>query len=129
MSPKARSITGWVLTVLITLLFIFSAFAKLKGGEEVAKGVATMGITMDTIRIIGIVELLCALLFVIPRTGILGTLLIASYGGGIIATHLEHQLPILVPVLLQCVIFITAVIRFPELSERLMGRSKTVLNN
>jgi hypothetical protein len=121
MSPKARNITGWVLTALIGLLLIFSAIIKIKGGDEMAKNIVAMGLTMDNIKIIGVVEIICALLFIIPRTGVLGTLLVAAYLGGAIATHVEHQLPVMMPILVECLVFITAIIRFPELSRRLMG--------
>jgi hypothetical protein len=121
MSPKARNITGWVLTALIGLLLIFSALIKIKGGDEMAKNIVAMGLTMDNIKIIGVVEIICALLFIIPRTGVLGTLLVAAYLGGAIATHVEHQLPVMMPILVECLVFITAIIRFPELSRRLMG--------
>lgn len=123
MTPKTRNIIGWVFTVLITLLLVFTAILKIKGGDEMAKNVTAMGLTMDTVRVIGIVELICALLFIIPRTSVLGTLLVAAYMGGAIATHVQHQLPITVPVIVECLVFISAAIRFPELTRRLRGNT------
>lgn len=121
MSPKTRNIIGWVLTGLIALAFIASAFMKLTGNEEAMKGAAAMGLSEGTFKMLGVIELLSVVLFIIPRTGLLGTLLLAAYLGGAIATHLEHQQPVTVPVILQCLVWITATIRFPELSSRLMG--------
>ncbi len=126
MSPKTRKIIGWVLTGLLAFVFLSSAFMKLKGGAEMAKGAAAFGLTLGTIQIIGVVEVISLVLFAIPRTGLLGTLLLAAYLGGAIATHLEHNMPIMVPVIIQCILWITAVIRFPELSRRLMGSNATV---
>ena len=91
------------------------------------KMLGTMGMTLATIRTVGIVELLCIVLFAIPRTGVLGAMLLSAYVGGAIATHLEHSLPVTMPVIIECVVFITAVIRFPELLRRLTG--KVVLAN
>jgi len=126
MSPKTRNIVGWVLTCLIALVLLFSAALKLKGGEEMAKNIAGMGFTLDSIKIIGVVEILCALFFIFPRTGVLGSLLVAAYLGGAIATHAEHQMPVMVPVAIECLVFITAAIRFPELTRRLMGTTVVV---
>jgi len=73
-------------------------------------------------RYIGALELFCSILFILPRTGILGTLLVAAYMGGAIATCLEHGQSILVLCLVEAVAWITAVIRFPELLPRIQGK-------
>lgn len=121
MSTKTRNIIGWILTGLLAALFLFSAFMKIAGSEEVVKGAAAMGLSTETLRMIGIVEILSVVLFVIPRTGLLGTLLLAAYLGGAIATHVEHQQSWFAPAAIQALVWITATIRFPELSRRLMG--------
>ncbi len=121
MSPKTRNIIGWILTGLIALVFLGSGAMKIMGGEEAMKGAAMMGLSAGTLKMIGVVEILSVILFIIPRTGLLGTLLLAAYMGGAIATHLEHGLPFIAPAVIQAVVWITATIRFPELSRRLMG--------
>jgi uncharacterized membrane protein YphA (DoxX/SURF4 family) len=126
MSTKTRNIIGWVLTAIIAFLFISSAFMKLKGGPGGEKMAAGMGLNAEKLMLIGIVEIISIILFIIPRTGVLGTLLLAAYMGGAIATHLEHQLPIVTPVIIQCVIWITAAIRFPELTRRIAGKPAVV---
>ena len=121
MSQKARNITGWVLTALLSFLFISSAAMKLSGGDAATAAAASMGLSTGTIQVIGLVELGSLVLFIIPRTGVLGTLLLAAYLGGAIATHLEHQQPIYMAAAIQALVWITATIRFPELSKRLAG--------
>jgi len=86
-----------------------------------AKGI---GLDASTFRIIGLVELISVLLFLIPRTGILGTLLLAAYMGGAIATHLEHGLSIVAPAAIQAFIWIVVVFRFPELTNRILNKMK-----
>lgn len=125
MSPKTRNIIGWVLTALVAALFIFSAIMKFNPSEETIRGTEAMGLTADTIKIIGVVELLCIVLFLIPRTGIVGTLLLAAYLGGAIATHLEHGESVIAPCVIQAFVWITAFVRFPELGKRLMGAPVT----
>ena len=122
MSPKVRNIIGWILTAMLAALFIWSASMKfIGGGPEMEKGMAEMGLTMDTIHILGAVEALAIILFIIPRTGVVGTMLLIAYLGGAIATHLEHGQPIMMPIIISIVLWITAAIRFPELTSRLFG--------
>ena len=122
MTQKSKNITGWVLTGLLAFIFVASAIMKFSAGEQVVKSAVEMGITLGIIKILGVVELLSILLFIFPRTGILGTLLLTAYLGGAIATHLEHQQPIFAPVIIQCLLWITATIRFSELSNRIVDK-------
>ena len=121
MSPKTKQIISWVLAGLVGALFLFSASGKLMGSEEGAKMAATFGLDVSTLQMIGVVELISITLFIIPRTGVLGTLLLAAYMGGAIATHLEHGQSIVAPCIIQAFVWIVAVFRFPELRSRLMG--------
>lgn len=122
MTQKVKNIIGWTLTGVLAFIFASSAFMKLTGSEEVVKGAAAMGLTAGTMQLIGIIEIVSIALFIIPRTGLLGTLLLAAYLGGAIVTHLEHGQPFIMPVMIQAVVWITAVIRFPELSRRLLQK-------
>ncbi|MDB4920509.1 DoxX family protein [Mucilaginibacter sp.] len=121
MSPKTRKITGWILTGLIALAMILSAVLKLTGSPVALKLAAAVGFSASTYQLIGLIEVLSTVLFIVPRTGILGTLLLAAYLGGAIATHWQHQQPALPAVILECLVWITATIRFQELSKRIMG--------
>jgi len=121
---KARNIIGWILAALITGFMCFSATAKLglmdfPGKEEMF---AAMGLTGNEPLIVGILEVLCAFLFLIPRTGVIGSLLISGYMGGVIATHLEHDNDLSFAIIFTIVIGITALIRYPELTTRITGK-------
>jgi len=122
MSTKTRNIIGWVLTALLAFAFIASASMKfMASGEAAEKSAAAFGLTAGTLKLLGFIEILSIVLFIIPRTGLLGTLLLTAYLGGAIATHLEHGQPVFAPIIIECLIWITATVRFPELSRRLMG--------
>lgn len=125
MSPKTRNIIGWVLTILIAGFLLFSASGKFLANEEMQAMMAGLGLTPETAKMIGAIEIISTILFVIPRTGVLGTLLLAAYLGGAIATHVEHPQagPPTAAIILQCIVWITAAIRFPELTARLLGRT------
>lgn len=124
MSQKTTKITGWVLNIILTLLFTMSIFMKLTQNETALAQASSFGIDATTYFFIGIIEIISLVLFLIPRTGIIGTLLLASYMGGAIVTHLQHQQPITMAVIIQMLLWITAFIRFPELKERLLSIKK-----
>lgn len=121
MSLKARKIIGWVLTALLAFVFLSSAIMKLAGSPKAAKGMAAIGLTPPIVMLLAVIEIGSILLFALPRTGLLGLLLLAAYLGGAIATHLEHGQSVMSAVVIQCLLWITAAIRFPELGSRLMG--------
>jgi hypothetical protein len=123
MNTKTKNIVGWLLTGIIVLLLVASATDKIRGSEHALEMSKSFGITPEVYRVLGMIELLSVLLFAFPRTGILGTLLLSSYLGGAIATHLQHQQGILFPVGIEVLVWITAVIRFRELGSRLFGGS------
>jgi len=119
MNSKTKNIIGWGLTGIIVFMMAASAIDKIRGSEHALEMTKSFGITPATYSILGIIELLSVLLFAFTRTGILGTLLLASYLGGAIATHLQHQQNILFPMGIEVLVWITATIRFRELSSRL----------
>ena len=121
MSIKASKITGWAMTIILGLLFTMSAFMKLTQNETALAQASSFGIDATTYQFIGIIEIISLILFIIPRTGILGAMLLVAYLGGAIVTHLQHQEPISVAVIIQILLWITAFIRFPELKQRLFS--------
>ncbi|WP_049038338.1 DoxX family protein [Elizabethkingia anophelis] len=120
MSQKTIRITGWVLTIILGLLFTMSAFMKLTQNETALAQASSFGIDATTYQFIGLIEIISLILFLIPRTAVLGTLLLVAYLGGAIVTHLQHQESIAMAVIIQIVLWITAAIRFPELRHRLL---------
>lgn len=120
-SEKSKKIIYWVLTGLVALPFLGSAAGKLIGNEETIKAAISFGLDAETFLMVGVVELLCLLLFIIPRTGVIGTFLLAAYMGGAIATHLEHGVSIVAPCVIEVILFMVAFYRFPELRKALMN--------
>jgi hypothetical protein len=120
MTQKVKNILNWSLTGLVGFIFIGSALSKFFGGDETVQMAQGIGLDISTFKIIGVVELISITLFIIPRTGILGTLLLAAYMGGAMAAHVTHGQSILAPALIQAFIWIVAVIRFPELKGRIL---------
>lgn len=119
MSQKTTGRIGLGLSILLAALFALSAFLKLTQQEAAVAQAASVGIDAGTYQLIGVIELIALLLFVVPRTGVLGALLLIAYMGGAIVTHLQHQQPIVMAVVIQAMVWIAAALRFPELRQRL----------
>ena len=120
MSEKTKKITYWVLTGLVSFVFIGSAIGKFTANAEALKIAEGFGLNAKTYIILGVVEIISIFLFIFPKTGVLGTLLLASYLGGAIATHLEHGQSIVAPCIVQGFLWIVAIYRFPELKSRIL---------
>lgn len=120
-SEKTKRIIYWILTGLVGFIFLGSAAGKFSANEEALKMASGFGLDAKTYTLLGVVELLCAVLFIIPRTGIVGTLLLAAYMGGAIASHLEHGISIAAPCIVQSIMLMVAFYRFPELRTKLLN--------
>ena len=91
--PKSQYRTGWILSLLPSMLLTFSGIMKLVQPEGMAKEVEKLGWSMETLFYIGIVELACTALYLLPLTSILGAILLTGYMGGAIATHVRIHDP------------------------------------
>lgn len=122
MSSKTITIIQWVLAGLVAFIFIGSAVSKLTANSEALEQVAKFGLTPTTYQWLGIIEIISVALFLNPRTGVLGSLLLIAYMGGAISTHVEFAQPLMAPIAISAFLWIVAVIRFPELSKRLLNK-------
>ncbi len=117
---KARRIAGWVLTILISLLFIISAIAKFFAPAVVIQAVEKWNLR-DELMLIAAGELISALLFLIPRTHSLGVLLLTAYMGGAIVTHMQNDEPYITQAIMLLVIWIVGYLRHPQLLQSFRG--------
>ncbi|HEY2513678.1 MAG TPA: DoxX family protein [Polyangiaceae bacterium] len=93
--------TGRVLSALPVLMLLLSASMKLSQNPQFVEGfTGKYGYPGGALVPIGIVEVLCAILYAIPRTSVLGAILVTGYLGGAVATHVRAGEAFLIPVLL-----------------------------
>ena len=81
--------TGRVLSTITGLLLGFDALMKLLRIAPVMKASMELGYPTYAVFGIGVVLALCVALYAIPRTSLLGALLLTGYLGGAIATHVR----------------------------------------
>lgn len=99
-SPATRTTTGarWagrVLTGIAVLFLTFDVAIKLVGAKAAIEGTTQLGFAPHHVLTIGVIGLVCLILYVVPRTAPLGAILWTGYLGGAIATHLRLENPLL----------------------------------
>lgn len=114
---KAMTWAGWILTAFIGfMLIVVSAGSKLQGADEVQKQmVGFFGYPESTIKPIGIAEAICAVLFVIPQTAVLGAVLLTGYLGGAVASHVRVSDGIYGPVIGGVLVWLALFLRDPRI--------------
>jgi hypothetical protein len=81
-------------------MLLFSGIMKLVKPPSVTEGFAHLGYDESVALGLGVVELLATLLYIIPRTSVLGAILLTGYLGGATATHLRIGEPFQMAILL-----------------------------
>ena len=90
--PKWMKITGIVLSVLPSLGLVLSGIMKQTHNPEfTAKFTTVFGYPASLMGTLGIIEILCAIVYIVPKTSVLGAILVTGYLGGAIATHVRVQ--------------------------------------
>ena len=102
---------GWAITVIVSLLFLFSAVMKLTGLPEVKEGMAQLGLPESLLKPLAILEAACAVVYLIPVTSVLGAILLTGYIGGAICTHWRVGDPFLTQVALGIVVWLGIYLR------------------
>src|SRR6478609_1761629 len=88
-ASKAATVAGWIIGFLPAALLLFSAVTKLTKRPSIIEGFAKFGYPERLLLPIGIAELCCAVIYLIPRTAVLGAILVTGYFGGAIATSVR----------------------------------------
>ena len=110
---RKRRITGNVLMVLGGLMLMGSAGAKFAHVPAVVTELGAMGFYGNRLMFIATLEVISALLFLVPYSRSIGLLLVSSYMGGAIATHVGHGQPFLQPAFVLALLWLGAWLRHP----------------
>src|SRR5262245_29311313 len=92
---KGRVWTARLMWGVAVAFLAFDTAGKLLVLPPVVEGTARLGYSERSVLVIGVIELFCLTLYVIPRTAVLGALLLTGYLGGAVATHLRIGDPLL----------------------------------
>jgi hypothetical protein len=85
---------GRILTALPALFLAFDIAGKLANVAAVREGSLRLGLPVSSGPVIGLIELACLALYLVPRTAVLGAVLLTGYFGGAVAIHLRIADPL-----------------------------------
>lgn len=91
---------GRIMSAIPVLMLLSSGVMKLMKPAPVVEGFVRLGYPGSLALGIGILELACAFVYLIPRTSVLGAILLTGFLGGATATHVRIGEPFLIPVVL-----------------------------
>ena len=89
-----RPWAGYILSALPALFLLLDALGKLFKPEPVVTGTLDLGYQESVIVPLGVLLLVCTALYIIPKTSMLGAILLTGYLGGAVATHVRLANPL-----------------------------------
>jgi len=126
---KSTLVASYVLTALVALFLTFDTVLKVFAMAPALEATTALGYPAATVVPIGLVELVCLVLFLVPRTAVLGAILLTGHLGGAIATHVRVGSPLLshtlFPIYVAALIWGGLYLREPRLRELLPFRRPT----
>ena len=133
-SPQAvhasvwRGRIGLGLSALATLFFLLDAAGKLLQVGPVIRGTVELGWPTSAVVPMGVLLLIGAILYAVPRTAVLGAIYLSGFLGGAIATHYRIGSPLLTHVLfgvyVAVVMWSGLALRFPPVLSVLSGAAR-----
>jgi hypothetical protein len=120
--------TGRVIAGLIALFCFFDAAMKFVQPKPVAEAFVRTGWPLHLSATLGVLLLSSTILFLIPRTSILGAILMTAFFGGAVATNLRLENPLfsntLFPVYFAILVWGSLWLRDPKLQQLIPLRQK-----
>jgi hypothetical protein len=122
---KALIWTGRVLSTLPVLMLLMSAGMKFARPPQVVEGMGKLGYAPELALPLGIVELACTIIYIVPHTAVLGAILLTGYLGGATATHVRVGDPWFGPVIFGVILWLGLYLRDARLRALLPLRGKS----
>src|SRR5262245_48918275 len=119
---KARLWTGRVIGTWIVLFLAFDTVVKILKLPVAVEATTRVGYPEEVIVVLGVVELVCLVAYVVPRTSIAGAVLLTGYLGGATATQVRVQDPwFLFPVAIGALVWVSLWLRNPRVGSWLFA--------
>lgn len=114
---------GRILSALPVILMLFSGFYALLKPAAVAPSFVHYGYPDGALLPIAIVEILCAVIYAIPRSAVFGAILMTGYLGGAVSTHVRAGEPFYLPIIVGVIAWLGLYLRDRRLHAHLPLRS------
>jgi len=85
---------GRVLSALAVLFLALDGVMKVLGMAPAIEATTRLGYPADRVAGLGVLLLVCLVIYIVPRTSVLGAILLTGYLGGAIATHVRAGEPL-----------------------------------
>lgn len=122
MAGKSKTkIAGWVLSGLLAMFMVFSSYGKFFEFPGKAEMFEDYGITTRIATYIGVVEVALAVLFLVPRAAFVAAILLASYLGGAVWTHVRAEEPFWFPIVVGVLFWVALGLRDKRVFRLAMG--------
>ena len=93
-ASKARLWTGRIISAICILFLLFDSITKIIRERHTIEASGKLGWPVETLVPLGWVLLLCTILYTIPRTAVLGAILLTAWLGGATAENLRSGFPL-----------------------------------
>ena len=115
---KAAWWGGWILSGIVILwMGVLGTVIALTNRAMVEEGMAKYGYPASAVIPIQVVAVLCVILYAIPRTAVLGAILLTGYLGGAVATHVRAGEPWFFPVIFGVIVWLALYLRDPRVRD------------
>lgn len=114
-----------VVSTLPVLALVMSAVMKFLKPPPVIEGFEKLGFTENHAFGLGIVEVVCTLLYIIPQTSVLGAILLTGYLGGATAAHVRIGDNYAATVILGVLVWLGLYLRDPQIRALIPFRTKS----
>ena len=116
---------GRSISALVSLLFAGSAMMKFLAPPSVVEGMQHLGLPTSLLMPLGLLELACVVVYILPLTSVLGAVLFTGYMGGAMLTHLRLGEAVYLHILLGLLVWLGLWLREPRLHALLPVRRST----
>ncbi|HMH23134.1 MAG TPA: DoxX family protein [Puia sp.] len=120
---KARLWAGRVIIALCVLFLLFDAIMKVIREAHTIEASVKIGWPEHSIQGIGVLLLICTILYIIPRTAFFGAILLTAYLGGATAINLRAGYSFLFPVIFAVLVWLGLYLRDNKLSMFISSRA------
>ena len=115
LNSKGMLWTGWVITSLCVLFLIVDGGMKAIKSIPSMEGSVQLGWPENLVQGAGLILLVCTALYLIPRTAILGAILLTGYLGGATAIMVRTNTPYLFPIVFGVFVWVGIFLRNEKL--------------
>jgi len=117
---KGLKWTSYILQGLLSAMFLMGAVMNLIQNETAVSQAVDMGYPESSVLYLGIILLIAVVLYLLPKTMVIGAGLITAWLGGAVATHIIHGDPLfntVFPTIIGVLIWLAIWLRSPQLQD------------